>query len=487
MKRQHPIAVLRYVSKNFWLLLIPLVRGLLALKFDFYNWLSGAYLDILIVLAIFGAAFFRWWNINFKTTKKAIYVSSGLLVRETMRIPFSSVTTFTLKKPFIMRPLRAVTLYIDTDSSSTVNKPEDPDIKLVIREKDVQRMLKYIEPTNTSDEEKNERRYKPNKRRMLFFSLAFSSALSGLIYFGTFLIQGGKLVGDELEERFLGAVDNVTKVAEKVIYGITPVTVGIIIIIGMGWLYSFVSNYLRHINFEISKSINGVQIKSGFFSRWRYFISSDKINYADLRQNLLMKIFRVMSVNISCSGYGKKKNEIPVFVPVTGNKNVAEVIERFLPEFSSEEGERYDVRAGYVMKFLGPPTVLIFAIILVFAGAIFFLPEWYSVALFAAVMGEVIAFHLLAVNLAAFLSNSVEVCEKSITVRYCKAFGFHNVIAPIDKISEIRISQNFLQKFNGSCSFILYTRGERAVKHTVRGMQLCDAEKAAELLGYSAA
>ena len=486
MKRQHPIAVMRYVSRNFWLLLIPLVRGLLALKFDFYNWLSGAYLDILIVLAIFGMAFFRWWNINFETTESGINVSAGLFVRETMQIPFSSVSSFTLKKTFLMRPLRAVTLFVDTDSSSTVNKPEDPDLKLIIREKDVQKLLKFIDKSKLYSGE-NGLHYKPNKRRMLFFSLAFSSALSGLIYFGTFLIQGGRLVGNELEQRFLGAVSNVTRIAEKVIYGITPVTVGIIIIIGMGWLYSFMSNYLRHINFEISKSLNGVQIRSGFFSRWSYFINSDKINYADLRQNLLMKIFRVMSVNISCSGYGKQKNEIPVFVPVTGKKNVAEVIKSFLPEFSSEEGERFDVRAGYVMRFLGPPTALIFAIILAFAGAVLLFPEWYSVTLFAAVMGEIVALHLLTVNLAAFLSNSIEVCEKSIVVRYCKAFGFHNVIAPIDKISEIRISQNFLQKFNGSCKFVLYTRGERAVKHTVIGMQLCDAEKAAELLGHSAA
>ena len=92
MKRQHPIAVMRYVSKNFWLLLIPLVRGLLALKFDFYNWLSGAYLDILIVLAIFGMAFFRWWNINFETTESGINISTGLFVREMMQIPFYSVS-----------------------------------------------------------------------------------------------------------------------------------------------------------------------------------------------------------------------------------------------------------------------------------------------------------------------------------------------------------------------------------------------------------
>lgn len=486
MSRQHPIAVLRYVSKNFWLLLIPLVRGLLALKFDFYNWLSGAYLDILVVLAIFGAAFFRWWNICFVITESGIDVSSGLFIREAMKIPFSSMTAVTMKKTFAMRPLRAVTLLIDTDSSSTVNKREDPDLKLILKEKDVQCLLKFVDLENGSDEE-SRLRYKPNKRRMLFFSLAFSSALSGLIYFGTFLIQGGKLVGDELEERFLGAVSNVTKIAEKVIYGITPVTVAIIIVIGMGWLYSFVSNYLRHVNFEIAKGRNGIRIKSGFFSRWRYYIKSDRINYADLRQNLMMKAFNVMSVNICCSGYGKAKNEIPVFVPVTGKKSVAKVIGDFLPEFSSDDGERFDVRIGYVMKFLGPPTVLIFAIIIVFVGAVMIFPEWYSVILFAAVMGEIEALHLLMVNLAAFLSNSVEVCEKNIVVRYCKVFGFHNVIAPIDKISEIRISQNWFQKFNGSCNFILYTRGERAQRHLVRGMQLCDAEKAAEILGYSSA
>lgn len=481
MKRQHPIAILRYVSKNFWLLLIPLLRGLLALRFDFYNWLSGAYLDILVVLAIFGAAFFHWWNVNFCIGKKRIYVRTGLFIRESMKIPYTSITAVSIKKSFAMRPLRAVTILLDTDSSSTVNKREDPDVKLIIREKDVDKLLTYFKAE--SDEKKI--CYKSNRRRMLFFSLAFSSALSGLIYFGTFLIQGGRLVGNELEERFLGAVNNVTRVAEKVIYGITPVTVGIIIILGAGWLYSFISNYLRHINFELEKSKNGIQIKSGFFSRWLYYINADKVNYADLRQNMLMKIFRVMSVNVSCSGYGKQKNEIPVFVPVTGKKNVAEVMEKFLPEFSSDEGARYDVKPSYIMKFLGPPSVLIFAIILLFSAVVFFFPEWYSVALFAAAMGEIVAVHLLIVNLAAFLSNGVEICKGSIVVRYCKAFGFHNVIAPLDKISEIRISQNFLQKLNGSCNFLLYTRGERATRHRIRGLQLCDAEKAVSQLGYS--
>ncbi len=481
MKRQHPIAILRYVSGNFWLLLLPLVRGLLALRFDFYSWLSGAYLDILVVLAIFGAAFFRWWNINFRVSKKGIFVRNGFFISEKMKIPFSAFSAVTVNKPFLLRPLKAYTVLIDTDSSSTVNKKEDPDIKLIMREKDVQKLLTYFCPK----EEEKPVSYNSNKRRLLFFSLTFSSALSGLIYFGTFLIQGGRLVGNELEERFLGAVNNVTKIAEKVIYGITPATVGIIIVIAFGWGYSFLSNYLKHMNFRLEKIGEKIRIENGFFTKRTCVISSDRVNYADLRQNLLMKICKVMSVNVSCSGYGKKKNEIPVFVPITKKNNASDVMKRFLPDFNAEKGYACGALPSYVMKFLGPPTALIFVIIFVFLGAIMLLPEWYSVILFIAVMGEIVAMHLLIVNLAAFLSNGTEVADECIIIQYCKAFGFHNVIVPLNKISEIRISQNLFQKLNGSCSFILYTRGERAVRHKVKGLTLVDAEKTAELLGYT--
>ena len=60
MHRQHPIKILVLMSKNFWLLLIPLVRGLVTLRLDFYRWVSGAWLDILILLFIGRSAYFRW-------------------------------------------------------------------------------------------------------------------------------------------------------------------------------------------------------------------------------------------------------------------------------------------------------------------------------------------------------------------------------------------------------------------------------------------
>lgn len=480
MKKQHPIAMIRYTSKNFWLLLIPLVRGLLALGFDFYSWLSGAYLDILVVLIILGAAFFIWWNITFKTEETGIKFSEGVFVKREYFIPFSTMTSVTARKNFFLRPMKAVTLYIDTDSSSALKKSSEPDVKLIMRLKDYKELCKKM-PDKPSAAKLT---YRAPKGQLLFFSLLFSSTLSSLIYFGTLLIQGGRLIDRELEERFITAVNDVTKFAERIIKGITPVTVAIIIIIAGGWLYSFISNYLRHINFRIQRWGENIFVENGFFTKWRYRFNTGKINYADLRQNLLMKICGVMSVHVSCTGYGKQKNEIPVFVPITDKKSITGVMKMFLPEFVLDDTE-INPRWNYIMRFIGPPTALIFAIIIAAFFMVMLAPDWYSVILFLAVMGEIMSVHLLVVRLTAFYSNGIGIGEDSAALRYCRYFQFHYIILPKEKITGVEIRQTPFQKLNDSCDLVLHARSEAVSSHRVRGLNLKDAEKMAERLGYS--
>ncbi len=81
MKRQHKIAILKYTTKNFWLLLIPLVRGLIAMNFDFYNWFHGAYLDIIVILLIIGLAVLRWRFVQFHILDEGITVKTGVIMR----------------------------------------------------------------------------------------------------------------------------------------------------------------------------------------------------------------------------------------------------------------------------------------------------------------------------------------------------------------------------------------------------------------------
>ena len=77
MNRQHKIAILKYTTKNFWLLLIPLVRGLIAMGFDFYNWLQGAYLDIIVILLIIGLAVLRWRYIRYEVREEGIFLNTA--------------------------------------------------------------------------------------------------------------------------------------------------------------------------------------------------------------------------------------------------------------------------------------------------------------------------------------------------------------------------------------------------------------------------
>lgn len=478
MKKQHPIAILQYTTKNFWLLLIPLLRGLFSLS-DFEQWLEGAYLDILVLAAMIGLAVLRWWFIRFDFGADGVKYVGGLAIKRVFTIPYGVITSLTAKHPMALRPLGAVKLYIDTDTQSVLNKLSEPDVKLVVRKADYDGLQSMLpESVNAK------KTYTSPKGKLFLFSLLFSSTLSGLIYFGTLVIQGGRMVGNELEERFVTAVNDVTSIAGQVIKGVTPISVGFIMLLAAGWLYSFITNYLRHINFRITRCAELITVRSGFFSRWDYRISTDKINYADLRQNLLMKLCGVMSVHVSCSGYGKEKNAIPVFVPITPQKSVIGVMRLLLPEFRLSKTD-YNPRWSYIMRFLGIPTAMIFAVMLGGFAATLFFPDWYSVILFACIMGEILSFHLLFVKLMSYYTNGVSFRGNVLTLAYCNLFQFHNVIVPLDKIAYVGINRTFFQRMSDACDLVVYTKSETVKRHTVKGLRLDDALEIAAQTGFT--
>lgn len=450
------------------------------MRFDFYSWLSGAYLDILVILAILGIAIFRWWNIRYEIQEDGILFSKGLIVNEDFFIPYKSMSSVTAKRAMPFRPFKAVIIYVETDSILAVEKPSEPDVKFIVSLTEYKILYNKI-PINKDEAVQT---YRAPKAQLLLYSFVFSSSLSGLIYFGTFLIQSGRLVSTELEKRFVEAVNDVTNFAGKVIEGLTPVTVAIIIILGAGWFISFVSNYLHMISFRVQRRGKSIFIRNGFFSKWKYYINTERINYADIRQNLLMKICRVMSVQISCTGYGKSNSETPVFVPITTKKSVMGVMKLLLPEYEPKE-TTVQPRWNYIMRFMGPPTVLIFAVIILAAALVMIFPQWYSVIFFAAIMCEVWSVQLLLVKFVAYYTNGVGFEDGVLCLSYCRFYHFHRVVMPVENITSVEIRQTIFQRMNQSCDLVICTRGEKKKNHRVRGLNLEEAEKAAAQLGYS--
>lgn len=475
MSRQHKIAILKYTTKNFWMLLIPLVRGLVAVGFDFYHWLQGAYWDLIVVLLMIGFAVLRWYFVRFDVGEKGIRVSHGIFIRNEFTVPYRAIACASAVRSVWMRPIRAVTVALDSDSHSALGNGRKADIELIIKLSDYTEIYNNI-PNRSSSAKIT---YKASKANLIFFSLVFSSTLSGIIFLGTFFIQGSRIVGNQLEEQFLSAVNGVTEFMRRIISGVTPAAVALTLIIALGWGFSFASNLLRHINFRIQRCGNDITVRNGFFSKWKYYINISKVNCADLRQNLLMKICRVMSVHVSCTGYGKSKNEIPVFVPVTTKKRVMSSMRMMLPNFTLSNISLRS-KPSYILPFIGGPLAATAGLPAGAVAAAHFFPAWSGIIKFLLIMGEIPALYLIAVKITAKFTTGIGFGEDTMTLKYCTFSQFHTVIVPKSRIAYVKLTRTVFQRFNGTCDVWVYSRGEHASKHRIRGI---DVKKAEELFG----
>lgn len=475
MTRQHKIAILKYTTRNFWLLLIPLVRGLVAMKFDLYHWLQGAYLDIIVILAIFGFAVLRWWFVQYQIQENGILMCTGMIVRNEYFIPYSVISCASAKRALLLRPVKAVTVALDSDSHSVSNKHGKADVELVVTLTDYTKLYNKIPIVSTN----TKITYEASKGNLVFFSLLFSSTLSGVIFIGAFFIQGSRLVGRELEERFLSVVNGMTEFMQSVVKGVTPLSAALTLIIAAGWLLSFITNLLRHFNFKIKRRGSNIFVENGFFSRWKYYVNISKVNYADLRQNLLMKICRVMSVHVSCTGYGKSRSEIPVFVPITTRQRVLSSMQMMLPDFTMSNISLRPKKT-YVMGYIWVPLVMSLAFPVGAAVLIRIFPGWADVINFLGAMAEIPSVYLLIVKIAAKFTSGIGVGEGTVTLKYCKFSQFHAVIVPKSRIAYVRIRRSLFQRVGKCCDVWVYTRGERAARHRIRGINVDEAEKFAE-------
>lgn len=456
MKRQPKVVILKYIKGKFWLLILPVIRGLFALQFDVYGWLQDIWMDIIVISVILGSAVLKWYATSFRFENMGMFVRKGLLFRREICIPFSVISVIEFNFPLLLSPFKAVEIYPYTDSQ----RNKKGSIGIVVSEID------YLQIYNNLVFEKSGKipEYKASKKEILIFSVLFSSTLSGAIYLGTLLVRGEKIIGEKVEADFLGVINSISEreffSADDVI---SPAVV-LTIIMGLGWLFSFAENLLRHMNLKITSCGQKIIIENGCFNRWKYYVKNSRINYVDLRQNMIMKTANLTSVHIGCSGY-ETANRQSVFIPIATKKQATKIIAELLPDFTQSNNL---IRTKRVNIWL--PTIVMVGVFIAtkYLSSVFF--EWEKVIEFFAVMLEVLMVYLLAVRVAARLTDGIGVGEWALTVRYCSVFRFHTVILPKAAIAYIKIRRTPFQAVGGRCNVFFYTKGRGARRHCVRGV-----------------
>ena len=468
-RRQHPVKIIMYIAKYLWLLMIPLAKYLIATKFDFQSWVKTNWVDILTLSVIIGYGILRWVFIYFEIEEDSIIAHSGYFGIEKTQVYFSEMSSMSLCQGYIFRLIGACTVYIDTDAKSI----QSADIQLDISSKQAFRIYELA-----TEKCRNKPKYIFNtqKRVLLIFSLLFSSTLSGMLLTLTFIYQAYRIVGRDIEEEFLAKVNSQL---EKMTVHIPKYLIVAAIVVAGSWFVSFITNLLRHWGFSCTRCADMLLISSGKLTKRRHIIMRDRINFIDYQQSMLMKLFGICSVQVHCTGYGKRRQELSALVPITTSVSAETSVKLLMPGIPSV---KCDVRTGLkdVRRFITLPLVIcllpgalyevLCKVIPRFEPLVKTLPDWKGALTNLAVISMVPLVWLVAVKFSAAFCTAAGFEDGHCVLSYCRFYRFHRTSIKQDRISKIKISRNPFQKMNGTCHLYVYTSSESSSCHIVKGL-----------------
>ena len=455
--RQHPIKIIGYTSRTMWLLLIPLVKYLVALKFDIHSWVMSNWVDILVIVAIFAFAVLRWVFIFFEIDDKSMTAHSGYFGLAATRLGFASVTTVSVHQSSFQRIFGACTLYIDTDANSVSRT----DIILVLPKKRAEHILGLITDESTPNVKYT---VESKKRSQLAFSLFFSSTLSGVVIFAGLLFEASRIVDRKIEVTFLNtAAGEISKYTQQIPFFIVIVA---LVIIG-GWLLSFFANLMRYWHFSVTRHGGRLTVRSGIWTLRHDVMDRERICFYDITRSLLMKIFKICTINVYCTGYGKRRSEIPTIAPITTDKEVDKTLSVLMPRFIRPKSTLTTGKRE-IRRFVTIPVVIFLFVPILRQTAVFIFPRWVSEINIIAFISSVPCVWLMIVKTVAAFNTGIGFNESCCVLEYCRFYRFHRVVVKRDKITRVAILQTWAQEKSGYCSIEICTENEKHKPHLIK-------------------
>ena len=463
--RQHPLAIIDGFKRYIALLLLPLVRSLLLFTGDPYSWLSGVWLDVLVLLAIVLAGLLRWLFTRLSVGGCKVESCSGVLIRQKKQILYSNISSVTVEHTWYFKPLRAVRVRIETDAG---NK-HTPDVKMLLRRDDAETLCSRLsgqlvrEPVMV-------RRYEPRGWYVGILSLITSDSIGGAVFAATLISQSGKLLGQEAEDRL---ITSLTRLMRLVAFWLPPAAAIIAGVLLGGWLIDFILNLVRHLGFQAVRRGGELYIRCGIVTVREYLLSAERVNFLQLRQSILTKVFGYYAGMVSCTGYGKEKNEQSVLLPAVGRDDLRRSLSLILPELRPAPNSwRPPLRT--LWRTVWPDILLNSVLLIGWRAAWRWLPSLRELVLFLGIMMVLPAAWHLAVKFWSFFHNGIGRRQNTFTFRSTRGYRLFTIVCRADKIDKIVITQSIFQRQGRCADFQIWLRSEKRTRFRVPNLAMED-------------
>lgn len=471
--RAHPVLIVETIYRQLYLLLIPLVRGLLSIysAASFYAWLQGAWVDILVLLFILTASFLNWLCQSYTADESGMTVRKGVIVRRVTTIPAASLSTLMCYEPFYLRPLKAVRVYADTDAGTF----RRADCQITIGRREAEALIGSQHPQRSDAPVKT---YRPKWYDIAFLSVFVSSTFTGVVFLVTFFSKAGELFGNDFRDKLISQLEGVA----RLIAFIPTAAAVLALLIFIAWLIGFIHSFLSYIRFSVRREGNMLRVQYGWLSKRRYSCRSEAVNFIDYRQSMLSKLLRLSMVFIHCAGYAKSKDEHAVLIPASDDREVRRTIRRLLPEFQRSPRQLRPPR-GSVVRYAMLPFWCSVLIPVCTAVAARLFSFWASLIVFVGAMTTVPFVWLLLVKIVDCHTAGLAVSRRHVTLYYTLGYAFHTVVVPREKINYIQLRSSVFQRWSGNCDVILYTYSETVKRHQIGNLRLSEVTELLEKNG----
>lgn len=469
-KRPHVVTLWNYLSRFFFLLIVPLVQAVFHAPFSEVAWSS-----LPGVIAVAGIACFQYLSCGYGVTAleddgrslSILYWDSGLFFHRHRILPADCVASVFLRLNPILDLCGAVQVMLDSPAANA----KRPSLTLLLRKKEPMRWWNQLREEITH-------RYAASPVRVVLMAVSWSNPASGLLVIGILLNRAGKLLGEELTRRLYGIYESVNQTQRLIAWGLPPMVAIVGWLMALGWFCAFLVQFFRYVFFTAGTCPAGTMISRGLFIRSRQLLTDQAIRAVAIRQTLMMRLLHLSSVYLHTIGSGKEKGDRSLLMAAANTQELHYHLARFYPKespyfFSRERMTSVRPPKNTLLSFVLAPLLHAAAIFLLYALFVRYL------ALFSPLVLSLLVFPLYYLLLRTAAYRNSFLAEDDTHIAACGYVGdqLFTAVLPKSAVQAVVIRQNPLQRRSGRCRVRLCIGTEKGACFDLRHFRLKDLQK----------
>ncbi|PLR94123.1 PH domain-containing protein [Bacillus sp. T33-2] len=405
----------------------------------------------------------KWWTHKYEMDDKSFHLYNGIFNKSERIIPFSKIQNINRHTSLFHRIFNVTAINIETGVTG-----EEADVKFEVLPKKVADEMERLLASSTDNiesEEQNAQKQENATNRTIHFKPTNKDTLKASFTSLSFLFLIPLLVS------IYSNVNDIFDIEEKAagFFGT---------IIGSGWVlttllivftiasvvFGIARTFIKYGKYEISSDEKRIYIIKGVIDESAFSIAKDKVQAIEIKQSFLKKMLGLAEVKLTSSGsvsMGEQTQEINSLYPFLPMKRAYEMLSEILPAYEITERMSQLPKKSLGIRLLRSSWVWILgaAVLCYFKPAVLGWEQaWWilSAALFC--------FTLVLVLLDFFNTryvlneNFIQIKTGSLTTSL--------FVSKRDKVIEVAVTQNILQKLLGVASINTINRAD-PVQHTV--------------------